>query len=152
MEQSQTAGPRVFNIGELASRTGRSIHAIRWYEAQGLIPGVLRDRGGRRVYSELHLNWLDLIDRLRRTGMSIAQIRVYTALVKRGTSTLRQRQKMLSLHRERVQATIAEWKQALELIDRKIDFYGQWLTTGRRPRIPAIKPPRSRRKKRRTTS
>ncbi len=152
MEQSQTAGARGFNIGELASRTGRSIHAIRWYEAQGLIPGVLRDRGGRRVYSELHLNWLDLIDRLRRTGMSIAQVRVYTALVKRGTSTLRQRQKMLSLHRERVQATIAEWKQALELIDRKIDFYGQWLTTGRKPRIPPIKPPRSRRKKRRTTS
>lgn len=36
-----------FRIGELAARTGRSIHAIRWYEAQGLIPGVARDSGGR---------------------------------------------------------------------------------------------------------
>ena len=65
-------------IGELSSRSGRSIHAIRWYEAQGLIPGVERDGGGRRVYSDLHVGWLDLMDRLRRTGMTIAQMREYT--------------------------------------------------------------------------
>ncbi len=128
--------PNNFRIGELAERTGRSIHAIRWYEAQGLIPGVVRDGGGRRVYSELHLSWLDLMERLRRTGMSIAQMRQYTALVKQGSSTLRQRQVLLSQHRARVKQTIAEWEQALELIDSKIDFYGEWLTTGRRPKLP----------------
>ena len=36
-------------IGALSTRTGHSIHAIRWYEAQGLKPGVQRDDGGRRV-------------------------------------------------------------------------------------------------------
>ncbi len=125
-----------FRIGELAERTGRSIHAIRWYEAQGLIPGVIRDGGGRRVYSELHLSWLDLMERLRRTGMSIAQMRQYTVLVKQGNKTLRQRQKLLSQHRARVKQTIIEWEQALGLIDSKIDFYGEWLTTGRRPKLP----------------
>jgi DNA-binding transcriptional MerR regulator len=127
-----------FLIGELAARTGRSIHAIRWYEAQGLIPGVARDAGGRRVYNDLHLNWLALMDRLRRTGMSISQMRQYTALVKQGNRTLRQRQKLLAQHRARVKQTIAEWSQALELIDSKIDFYGQWLATGQRPKLPAV--------------
>lgn len=122
-----------YRIGELATRTGRSIHAIRWYESQGLIPGVTRDSGGRRVYGELHLNWLDLMDRLRRTGMSIAEMRQYTALVKQGRGTLRQRQELLSAHRARVKETIADWTLALKLIDSKIDFYGEWLTTGRRP-------------------
>jgi len=125
-----------FRIGELAERTGRSIHAIRWYEAQGLIPGVVRDGGGRRVYSELHLSWLDLMERLRRTGMSIAQMRQYTALVKQGSKTLRRRQMLLSQHRARVKQTLAEWTQALTLIDSKIDFYGEWLTTGQRPKLP----------------
>src|SRR6476620_6907546 len=127
-----------FRIGTLAARTGRSIHAIRWYEAQGLIPGVVRDSGGRRVYSELHLSWLDLMDRLRRTGMSIAQMRQYTALVRQGSKSLRQRQQLLSQHRARVEQTIAEWTQALKLIDSKIDFYGEWLTTGRRPQSPVV--------------
>jgi DNA-binding transcriptional MerR regulator len=126
-------------IGELAAHTGRSIHAIRWYESQGLIPGVIRDGGGRRAYSRLHLNWLDLIDRLRRTGMSIAQMREYTTLVKQGNATLRQRQKLLAAHRARVKATIAEWTSALKLIDRKIDFYGEWLTTGQQPKtLPSL--------------
>src|SRR5688572_12846080 len=49
------------HIGRLAERTGRSVHAIRWYEAQGLVPGVVRDSGGRRVYTELHVNWLQLM-------------------------------------------------------------------------------------------
>jgi DNA-binding transcriptional MerR regulator len=128
-----------FHIGELSSRTGRSIHAIRWYEAQGLIPGVMRDAGGRRVYGELHLGWLDLIDRLRRTGMSIAQMREYTALVKQGKSTLKQRQKLLSIHRARVRKRIADWTLALKLIDRKIEFYGEWISTGHRPKDPLFK-------------
>src|SRR5438445_1036729 len=96
-----------FRIGQLAARTGRSIHAIRWYEAQGLIPGVERDSGGRRVYSQLHLSWLDLMERLRRTGMSIAQMRQYTALVKQGNSTLHRPQVLLSAHRARVEPTLA---------------------------------------------
>ena len=126
--------PERLRIGQLAARTGRSIHAIRWYEAQGLIPGVERDPGGRRVYSEQHLNWLELMHRLRKTGMSIAQMREYTVLVKQGKTTLRQRQELLRAHRARVKQTIAEWTVALRLLDSKIDFYGEWLSTGHRPR------------------
>lgn len=126
-----------FRIGELANRTGRSVHAIRWYEAQGLIPGVMRDSGGRRVYGERHQSWLELMERLRRTGMSIAEMREYTTLVKQGSATLKQRRELLSAHRVRVEATIAEWRLALKLLDGKIDFYGEWLDTGQRP---AIKP------------
>jgi DNA-binding transcriptional MerR regulator len=127
--------PDTYRIGQLAARTGRSVHAIRWYEAQGLIPGVARDPGGRRVYGEPHLGWLDLMDRLRRTGMSIAQMRQYTSLVRQGRSTLRQRHELLSAHRERVRQKIADWNAALELIEGKVDFYGTWIATGERPKM-----------------
>jgi DNA-binding transcriptional MerR regulator len=122
-------------IGEVARRTGRSIHAIRWYETQGLIPGVVRDRGGRRVYSEHHVGWLDLMDRLRHTGMSIAQMREYTALVKQGGATLKQRRSLLAAHQARVRETIAGWTEGLELIDAKIEFYDEWVVHGQRPAV-----------------
>jgi len=127
-------GSSSFHIGALAQRTGRSIHTIRWYEAQGLIPGVERDGGGRRVYGDLHIGWLDLMDRLRRSGMSIAEMRAYTALVKLGRPTLRQRREMLAAHRERVRQTIAEHRAALRLIDAKVGFYDDWIATGQRPK------------------
>src|SRR5260370_42116831 len=60
-------------IGEVASRTGRSVHTIRWYESQGLLPGVARDGSDRRIYSEYHVGWLGLIDRLRYTCISCRQ-------------------------------------------------------------------------------
>ena len=124
-----------FRIGQLAARSGRSVHAIRWYEAQGLIPGVQRDGGGRRVYSEQHLGWLDLMDRLRRTGMSIAQMRVYTRLARQGRATLAERRDLLAAHRERVRQKIAEWDEALAIVDSKVEYYGDWIAHGERPKL-----------------
>jgi DNA-binding transcriptional MerR regulator len=124
-----------FSIGQVATRTGRSIHAIRWYEAQGLIPGVVRDKGGRRRFTEYHLRWLDLMERLRLTGMSIAQMREYTHLARQGSATLRQRRALLAGHKARVRESIDKWTAALALIDAKVEFYDEWLANGERPSV-----------------
>jgi DNA-binding transcriptional MerR regulator len=124
-----------FRIGELARRTGRSIHAIRWYESQGLIPDVARDGAGWRVYREGHVRWLDLMHRLRSTGMSIAEMRNFTGLVKQGHVTVQAQRALLLAHRERVKNTIAEWEHALRLLHGKVNFYDTWIATGVRPKI-----------------
>ncbi len=121
-------------IGQLAALAGRSVHTIRWYEAQGLLPPVPRDGGGRRSYSQRHLNWLELMERLRRTGMSVADLRVYTSLAQQGGSTLAATRAMLLEHRERVLGRIAESQAALLLLDEKIAFYSVWITQGVRPK------------------
>jgi hypothetical protein len=44
--------PRL-TIGQVAERTGLSVHALRFYEREGvLLDPVRRDTGGRRVYSD----------------------------------------------------------------------------------------------------
>ena len=120
-------------IGKLARLTGHSVHTIRWYESQRLIPGVRRDVQGRRTYVHSHVDWLQLVDRLRRTGMTIRQIREYAALVKQGNDTLKQRQQLMRAHRERVEASIRDLQESLQIIDMKIEFYGTWVSTGVRP-------------------
>jgi DNA-binding transcriptional MerR regulator len=120
-------------IGELAARCGRSVHAIRWYDAQGLIPGVVRDAAGRRVFTHRHVQWLGLVDRLRDTGMSIAQIRAYAVLVAQGRSSLSRQREILAEHRERVAESIEAWQASLALIEAKLDFYAEWIATGQRP-------------------
>jgi DNA-binding transcriptional MerR regulator len=127
--------PQNLRIGEVASRTGRSIYTIRWYESQGLIPGVARDKGGRRVYGDHHVGWLDLMERLRYTGMSIAQMRAYTALVQQGGATLKRRRDLLAEHQERVRSTISRWTEALALISAKVEFYDEWVCNGERPAV-----------------
>jgi DNA-binding transcriptional MerR regulator len=131
--------PKPLRIGRLSNLTGRSVHTIRWYEAQRLIPGVRRDVQGRRVYNEQHVEWLALLDRLRRSGMSIKELREYAVMVRKGELSVRERQQFLQAHRKLIQQRVAELSEALEIVDGKIEFYGKWLSTGVQPQLPIIR-------------
>jgi DNA-binding transcriptional MerR regulator len=117
----------MLRIGELARLSGRSVHTIRWYEAQGLMPGAARDAGGRRVFNQLHVDWLELMHRLRASGMSIRQMQVYARQVRAGKSTLAARQQLLREHRTRVEAQLEDLQGALSLIDKKVQLYDKWI-------------------------
>lgn len=127
--------PQDLHIGDVANRTGRSVHTIRWYERQGLIPGVCRDAAGRRLYSDYHVGWLDLMERLRSTGMSIREMREYTRLAQQGSAALTDRHALLSAHQVRVRENIRRWTDALALINAKVEFYDEWIDTGERPAV-----------------
>jgi len=128
-----------FHIGGLARRTGRSVHTIRWYEAQGLIPRVERDAGGRRVYEPDHVEHLIFLERMRRAGMSVAEMRRLTSLGLAGWRTLPERQALLLAHRKLVEERIGELRSALTLIDEKVGYYDQWARQKRRPpALPAV--------------
>ena len=123
----------MLRIGELATRTRRSVHTLRYYESQGLMPNVERDAGGRRVYQSQHVEWVDLLGRLRRTGMSIQQVREYATLVERGDATLGERQELLRRHRARIVDLMDDLRRSLGLVDRKIRLYGEWIEAGGSP-------------------
>lgn len=122
-----------FHIGRLARETGRSVHTIRWYEKQGLMPGVTRDPGGRRVYTSAHVGWLLFLDRLRFAGMSVREMRRYASLVAQGKKTLRQRLELLEEQHARTAAHLAELQAALRLVEQKQAYYLKWLENDRRP-------------------
>jgi MerR family redox-sensitive transcriptional activator SoxR len=62
-------------IGEVADRAGLNVSAIRYYEAEGLLPAPPRVAGQRR-YSDDTLNRLGVIDVAKRAGFSLDDIRV----------------------------------------------------------------------------
>lgn len=110
-------------IGDLALRTGLSIDTLRWYEKIGLLPKPTRDRGGRRVYDEAILVWIDFLARLKATGMPVAAMRDYARLRAAGPSTTTARRCLLEDHRARVAAEIAALAAGLTALDAKIDIY-----------------------------
>ncbi len=114
-----------FGIGELARRTKRSVHAIRWYEAQGLIPKVERDAGRRRRYTPWHVEWFLFLERLRTTGMPVREMKRYATLIARGGAGVPEQEELLRAHRETVSARLHEVEEALALIDRKLKHYAR---------------------------
>lgn len=67
-------------IGELCARLGLSARTVRYYEELGLLPGVRRRVGGRRVYGADEIERLRFIQRLKALGLSLAEIRELNAV------------------------------------------------------------------------
>ncbi|SFK95999.1 MerR HTH family regulatory protein [Streptosporangium canum] len=60
----------LLSIGQVAERTGLSVHTLRFYEREGILANpVSRGPGGRRCYSESDVEWLRLCIILRASGM-----------------------------------------------------------------------------------
>lgn len=77
----------VLPIGAVCERTGLSARTVRYYEELGLLPGVRRRAGGRRVYGTDELERLHFIGRLKKLGLSLAEIGELNAVYAIGGST-----------------------------------------------------------------
>jgi DNA-binding transcriptional MerR regulator len=118
------------SIGQVAERTGLSVHALRFYEREGLLVfPVRRGPDGRRRYSPDDLGWLTTCNNLRASGMPLAGIRRYAELVRAGDGNEAERLELLRAQRERVLAQLADLNACLELIDFKVTYYEKELAS-----------------------
>lgn len=118
------------SIGDVAALTGLSRDALRWYEREGLLPPVARDGSGRRRYDPSTVGLLQLLIRLRRTGMPVAEVRRFIALVEEGAASHGRRGALLQAHRERLLDQLTALQRDLTLVDDKIDHYQRLIADG----------------------
>lgn len=117
------------SIGEVAERSGLSVHSLRFYEREGLLLStrIARDEGGRRRYSEVDVEWLYICTRLRASGMPIAQIRRFAELVRIGPGNEHERLDILKEHQQRVVSQMEHLNDCLEVITLKTNVYENYL-------------------------
>lgn len=110
-------------IGEASRLSGLSIDTLRYYDREGLLGEVPRDGGGRRRFDELSIGLLDVLIRLRRTGMPIEQVRRFARHVRDGDRDRAGRLALLREHRAKVIDDLSQLEADLEVIDWKIAAY-----------------------------
>ncbi|MFE2226120.1 MerR family transcriptional regulator [Streptomyces kronopolitis] len=119
------------SIGQVAERTGLSVHALRLYEREALLIGpVRRSSSGRRVYSESDVEWLINCTKFRASGMPLATIRRYVELASKGAGNEAERLAILRQHQQQVAHQIAELTECLNLITRKVAVYEEHVAHG----------------------
>ncbi|AXK34280.1 MerR family transcriptional regulator [Streptomyces armeniacus] len=116
-------GKDAYTISEVAACTGLSAHTLRWYERIGLMPHVDRSHTGQRRFTNRDLDWLDLVNKLRLTGMPVADMVRYAELVRAGEHTFGERLELFEATRRDVQRRIAELQETLAVLNYKIDIY-----------------------------
>ena len=101
----------LYAIGEVCETTGLSARTVRYYEELGLLPGVRRRAGGRRVYGPDEIERLRFIQRLKALGLSLADVKELNAVYAIAGSTramLERLDEQLGRHVEDVDGRIAE--------------------------------------------
>lgn len=120
-----------YTIGEVAEAIGLSVHALRFYEREGLlIEPVERTTSGRRRYSQTNVAWLRICTRLRESQMPLADLKRFAALVRKGPGNESERLALLDAHRARVDAQMQALEQARDIIRWKTQLYETKLRDG----------------------
>ncbi len=114
---------KTYTIQQVAIETGLSAYTLRYYEDIGLLDPVSRNRNGHRRYSELDINRIMMLIKLRKTGMSLEDMKYFISLYRQGHVTASERRALLEAHREVIQAQIDELYEIQEFIDYKIGLY-----------------------------
>ncbi|MEZ0577476.1 MerR family transcriptional regulator [Nocardioides sp. MH1] len=115
-------------ISDAAARLGLTADTLRYYEKDDLLlRAVPRSSSGHRRYEQADLSWIELITRLRATGMPIRDVRRYAALVRAGDGNETERLALLQAHRAEVLRQLAEVQSHLAAVDYKIGFYEEIL-------------------------
>ena len=124
-------------IGDVARQTGLSVHALRFYEREGLLLSqrVARGTGGHRRYGPDDVNWLRICTKLRSSGMPLAQIRRLAELVREGPGNEQERLALLREQQRRVEHQLRELQECLRIINRKVGIYEEHLADATVPDI-----------------
>ena len=109
-------------IGEFSKKSEISCSTLRYYENKGLI-SVKRDAANRRVYSENDIEWAKFLQRLKNTGMSLKNMKLYSDLRYQGEATMQERLKLLCEHRKYVDKQMQLWQEYSDNLSKKIFFY-----------------------------
>ena len=113
--------PGTLRIGELASRTGLTAPTIRYYEQIGLLPGGPRPPRSHRIYTEVDVERLDLLRRLRDLlGVSLDELQDVAA-AEEASAALAERLAGAASATERLQLVDEALRRADSVLDRLRD-------------------------------
>ena len=119
-----------YRISEVERMLSIPVTTIRYYDREGLMPNVTRSEGGQREFSDDDIKLLQVIECLKRTNMTIKDIRRFTHLLAEGDQSLEERRQMFYERRETVREQIEGLKAVAELIDRKCAYYDAAVAAG----------------------
>lgn len=112
-----------YTISEVAKKLNLSTSTLRYYDKEGLLPFVERSQSGIRRFKDSDFEWLELIECLKNTGMSIKNIKKFIDYYMEGDSTINERLNTIDNQRQVVIEQIKQLEKNFELLNYKHWYY-----------------------------
>lgn len=108
-------------IGQLSERLGISSPTIRYYEKLGLIDPPKRTSSGYRLYSQPHQARLAFIQKAKRFGLSLDEIKQLISVRQSGTPPCQEFKQMLQEHITQLDRHLQEMWEFREELRKKYE-------------------------------
>jgi len=102
-------------VGELASKTGKTVRALRLYEEMGLLRPATRTQGRFRLYGADEVARVYWIGKLQQMGFSLGEIQGVLEVVEKSRTAPDAMQSVRELFRTRLEETRSQVARLLEL-------------------------------------
>ena len=116
-----------YTVKEVAQMMKISVHTIRYYDNEGLIPFVSRTQSNIRMFSEYDLSWIRTVHCLRATNLSINDIKKYIDLCLKGNKTIPQRAKIIFNQEKNLKENLKELQKQMKVLQMKKKYYADLL-------------------------
>ena len=113
-----------YTIAQISEKFGVAASTLRYYEDLGLLRNVERAESGHRIYSEDHIGKLEAINRFKKAGMSINEIKDFFEYEKDEAKSIDDMMSLLKRRSEIMLEEFAEAYESYEHILKKLDYYG----------------------------
>ena len=124
----------MYTMKQASQATGLSYETLKYYCNQGLVPGLKRDEGNRRVFDEQDISGILCLKRLRSCGMGIHEIRDFLELCRPA------RKQVLEKKRQELLAQIGEIEKSIAYIDEKQAYYDRVMSGEREDSCSLVTP------------
>lgn len=121
---------QTYTIKTAAEKMNLTPATLRYYDREGLLPFMERKESGYRMFSETDLEMLRIIECLKKTGLSIKDIRQFVIWVQKGDASLNERYQLFLDRRKAVEAQISELQKTLDLVNHKCWYYKTAIEAG----------------------
>ncbi|WP_308589251.1 MerR family transcriptional regulator [uncultured Oscillibacter sp.] len=129
----------MYTIGQVAEQFGLSVSTLRYYDKEGLFPGLERVNGIRR-FCDRDLESLRVIECLKKSGLEIRDIKQFMDWCGQGSATYFQRRSLFLKQKATVEAELERLHRTLDMIDYKCWYYEQAIRDGGEDRLRAMRP------------
>ncbi|ULO05039.1 MerR family transcriptional regulator [Paenibacillus sp. 19GGS1-52] len=111
----------LYSIKQFSELTGFTEDAIRYYEKIGLLQEVKRKDNRHRIYDAEDINRMVLIACLKKTGMSLDEMKLYVLRTNDDDiNTVTERDEILKGHKQRIEQQMIHLQTILDFIDFKL--------------------------------
>ena len=129
----------MYSIGQVSKMFNLPISTLRYYDKEGLFPGMER-KSGIRKFSERELEALRVIECLKRSGLEIKDIKQFMIWVAEGPSTYSERKALIEARKTVIKAEMTKLRKTLDMLNFKCWYYETAIRDGNEEKLQEMMP------------